>query len=150
MLQPEALDKMKTRLIALWGKKPLRVWQKALQKEEIEKKMFLNQYVRLVLRPSNRFQKKSQKFQLGLELFKVHSVRPTKDDYEKSILLNITDRNDEKIKGSFMLHEVKLVPKESTFHPDNPKYRPIVSKIIKVVKTNKRDKFQVNLAGKKN
>ena len=126
------------------GKNPFEVWVSGGRRQKATVTKYLNQYVRLVVVPDKIFSKKSQQYQLGYELFKVSSIRPTKGNHSKSILLNLTDREDEPIIGAFRLDEVHLVPKTSIYHPNHKSYKPTVSEILE---KGKDKKFKVKLAG---
>ena len=97
--------------------------------------------------PAQTFAKKSQQYKLGYELFKVTGVRPTKGDHSKSILLYLTDQNNEPIQGVFRLDEVRIVPTQSIYHPKHPSYKPTISELVEKVKIKGRHKYKVKLAG---
>ena len=146
-LIPSALKLIQSQKSVIQGFNPYQAWISGWRKQKIAKKKYLEQYVRLVVISTQTFAKKSQQYQLGYELFKVSKIRPTKGNHKKSILLHLTDRENEPITGAFRLDEVQLVPKTSIFHPDHPSYKPCVGEILEKVKINKGYKYKVKLAG---
>ena len=146
-LLPSALKTVQSGKSFIQGSNPFKVWVAGWRRQKEAAKKFLNQYVRLVVVSDNTFGKKSQQPQLGYELFKVSSIRPTKGNHSKSILLNLTDRENEPITGAFRLDEVLLVPETSLYHPNHRFYKPTVSKVLEKVMDKKRWKFKVKLAG---
>ena len=146
-LRPAALKRIQDWKKNSQGSNPYKTWKNSWKKQKQSIEKYLHQYVRLVVIPSQIFAKKSQQYKLGYELFTVTSVRPTKGDHSKSILLHLTDRENETIQGVFRLDEVHIVPKESIFHPNHPHYKPTISQVVEKVKNGRGQKYKVRLAG---
>lgn len=119
-----------------------------MQRHQALEKTFVGQYCNLVTLPSSLFTKKSARTKLSTEVFVIVNCRFSMADATKDPMLTLHDLTGERIQGLFKTDEIRIIPKQSTQHPEHPDFKFTIAEVVSSRRVGRRTEYRVHLSGK--